>query len=100
MSKHFKMYVKIKDIICEKRIDLAYPIQGKEVAVISMFSDNIQYWIRKTLKVILSNEEVRLPEGVFMDRELNLSVGRKVITLLGIEYHQDEQVGRHYRDGY
>ena len=27
----------------EKRIDLVYPILGKEVAVVSVLSDNIQY---------------------------------------------------------
>ena len=30
------------------------------------------------------NEEVWLPEGVFMDRELNLYIRRNVITLLDI----------------
>ena len=43
MLKHFKMYIAITDIIGEKRIDLDYPIRGKEVAVVSVFSDNIQY---------------------------------------------------------
>ena len=33
----------IADIVSKKRIDLAYPIQGKEVSVLSVFSDNIQY---------------------------------------------------------
>ena len=42
MSKHFKMYITITDITGEKRIDLTYPIKGKEVAVVSVFSDNIQ----------------------------------------------------------
>ena len=41
------MYITIKDVIGEKRIDLAYPIKNfdssKEIAVITMFSDNIQY---------------------------------------------------------
>ena len=45
MLKHFKMYVTITDIIDKKRIDLTYPIKNfnKKVAVISIFSDNIQY---------------------------------------------------------
>ena len=43
MSKHFKMYIMITDTIGKKRIDLAYPIQGKEVAVVGVFSDNIRY---------------------------------------------------------
>ena len=33
----------IDNIKGEKRIDLTYPIKGKEVAVVSMFSDNIKY---------------------------------------------------------
>ena len=41
------MYITINDIIDEKRIDLYHPIQnfdsGKEVAVIRMLSDNVQY---------------------------------------------------------
>ena len=49
MSKHFKMYITIDDIKCEKRIDLSYPIHSlntrKEITVISPFSDNIQYEI-------------------------------------------------------
>ena len=40
------MYITINDIISEKRIDLSYPIRSsKEVAVIAMFSDNVQYEI-------------------------------------------------------
>ena len=44
--EHFKMYIMITDIVREKRIDLAYLMQGKEVAIISMFSDNVQYQIK------------------------------------------------------
>ena len=53
MSKHFKMYVTINSIIGEKRIDLAYPIQGKDVAIVSMFSDNIQFQIKKLMNILL-----------------------------------------------
>ena len=46
-----------------------------------MFSDNIQNQIKEPLKVLLiMNEERQLLEGVFMDRELNASIGRKLIT--------------------
>ena len=75
----------ITDVVGEKRIDLAYPIQSKEVATISMFSDNIQYWSKKPLRVLLPNEEKQLPEGVFTNRKLNLSVGRKVMMALDAE---------------
>ena len=37
------MYIMITDIIWKKKIDLAYLIQGKEVAIVSVFSDNIQH---------------------------------------------------------
>ena len=48
-----------------------------------MFSNNIQYQIRESLKVLLiTNEEKQLLEGVFTDRELNVSIGRKLITTL------------------
>ena len=49
-----------------------------------MFSDNVQYHIKKPLNVMLSNEEEQLLEGVFMDRKLNASIGRKVIVLLDV----------------
>ena len=37
------MYIMITDIVRKKRIDYTYPIWGKEFAIVSMFSDNIQY---------------------------------------------------------
>ena len=37
------MYITISDVIGERTIDLSYPIRGTEVAVVSVFSDNIQY---------------------------------------------------------
>ena len=43
------MYIMIGNIIGEKRIDLAYPIQGKKVAVVRVFSENIQYDIKNLL---------------------------------------------------
>ena len=57
------MYITIDDVIGEKMIDLSYPIQNfdfsKEVAVISMFSDNIQYKVTETfnLKLIDNSEK-------------------------------------------
>ena len=35
------MYITINDVIGEARIDLSYPIKGKDIAVVSMFSDNV-----------------------------------------------------------
>ena len=56
------MYVTIDDIIGEKTIDLSYPIQNfnssKEVAVISMFSHNIQYKVTETFNLkLIDNSE-------------------------------------------
>ena len=40
------MYITINDVIGSKRIDPSYPIHPrKEIAVITMFSDNVQYEI-------------------------------------------------------
>ena len=41
MMKHFKMYITTDNIIGEKTIDLDYRIRGKEVVVVSMFSNDI-----------------------------------------------------------
>ena len=54
------MYITINDIKGEKGIDLSYSIQnfdsttgcGKEVAVIGMLSDNVQYQILKLCSVM------------------------------------------------
>ena len=48
-----------------------------------MFSDNIQYWIKKPVKAMLiMNEGKELQKETFMGRELNAFVGRKMITTL------------------
>ena len=72
------MYIKINDIKGEKRIELSYTIQRKEVAVIMMFSSNIQYWIREPEKLLLvmMKEEKQLPKETFMASELSALVGR------------------------
>ena len=45
------MYIRINNVLGEKRIDLSYPIKNfdssKEVAVVCVFSDNIQYEFTK-----------------------------------------------------
>ena len=73
------MYITINDIIGEKRIDLSYPIKGKDVAVVSMLSDNVQYWLQGHLKVQLkSGKEIMLNKGVYMDKELNTLIGTEL----------------------
>ena len=54
------MYITINDVIGEKTIDLPYPIQNfdssKEVAVVRMLSDNIQYKVTKPLGLKLVDD--------------------------------------------
>ena len=70
------MYVTINDIIGEKRIDLSYPIKGKEIAVVSMFSNNVLYWLQGPIEVLLEmGKKIVLTKGVYMDKELNLLIG-------------------------
>ena len=61
------MYITINDVIGEKRIDLSYPIhsfkQRKEIVVVIMLSDNIQYKVVKPHTImdpILDNKK-RIP---------------------------------------
>ena len=47
------MHIMINNIIGEKRIDLSYPIRSnKEIAVISVFSDNIRSKVVKDRTII------------------------------------------------
>ena len=66
------MYITINGIIGEKTINLAYPIQGAESAVVIMLSNNVQYWLRGSIEVLLkTGKKIVLNKGVYMDRELN-----------------------------
>ena len=53
------MYITINDVKGSKTIDLSYSIWNfgfsKEIAVISMFSENTQYEMTKPLKLKLAN---------------------------------------------
>ena len=49
------MYIKINDVKREKRIDLSYPIKNfgfAEIAVVSLFSNNVQYQVLKLHSVM------------------------------------------------
>ena len=62
------MYITINDILGEKRIGLFYPIKGKDIAVISMLSDNLQYWLQGSVEVLLkTGKKIVLNKGVYMD---------------------------------
>ena len=63
------MYITINDIKGEKRIDLSYSIDSdKEIAVIIMLSDNIQYNILK-LRSVMDRKKM-ITSGTYASREL------------------------------
>ena len=80
------MYITINNIKGEKRIDLSYSIQnfesGKEIAVIRMLSNNVQYQILKLRAVMdpISDARKTIPSGTFASREL-LSMLQGIIEL-------------------
>ena len=70
------MYITVNDIIGEKTIDLSYPIQGKEVSVMAMLSNNVQYWLQGSIEVLLkTGKKIVLIKGVYTGRELNSLIG-------------------------
>ena len=89
------MYITINNIKGEKRIDLCYSIQnfdsGKEIAVIRMLSNNVQYEILKLRAVMdpISNSKKMIPSGTYEGREL-LSMPEGIIELN--QFEVDDQV--------
>ena len=70
------MYITVNGIIGEKTIDLSYPIKGAEIAVVSMLSNNVQYWLQGSIEVLLkTGKKIVLNEGVYTNRELNSLIG-------------------------
>ena len=80
------MYITINNVIGETRINLSYPIQSfdssKEIAVVSMLSDNIQYEIKEHLKLnLMGGEEKQILNGNYMLRELRaFAEGKFMLT--------------------
>ena len=81
------MYITINDVIGEKTIDLSYPIYPnarrgkakKEIAVVSMFSNNSQILVQKSMEVLLyTGKKIVLNEGVYMDKELDPLIGMEL----------------------
>ena len=70
------MYILINDVIGEKTIDLSYSIQNfnsiKEVAVIRILSDNVQYHLLKLRSVMdpISGTKKMIPSRTYAGREL------------------------------
>ena len=89
------MYITINYIKGEKRIDLSYSIQnfdsGKEIAVIRMLSDNVQYQLLKLRSVMdpISDTKKMIPSGTYAGREL-LSIVEGIIELN--QFEVDDQV--------
>ena len=89
------MYIIINNIKGEKRIDLSYSIQNfdsdKEITVIRMLSDNVQYEILKLRAVMdpISNTKKMILSGTYAGREL-LSMLEGIIKLN--QFEVDDQV--------
>ena len=86
------MYITINNIKGESRIDLSYSIHsGKEIAVIRMLSDNVQYQILKVRSVMdpISDTKKMVPNGTYASREL-ISILEGIIELNQFEI--DDQV--------
>ena len=85
----------INNIKGEKRIDLSYSIQnfdsGKEIAVIRMLSNNVQYQILKLRAVMdpISNAKKIIPNGTYAGRQL-LSIVEGMVELN--QFEVDHQV--------
>ena len=91
------MYITINDVIGEKRIDLSYPIHSnKEVAVITMLSDNIQYEIAKLRAIMdpISDTKKLIPSKTYPGREL-LSMLEGMVELN--KFLVDDQVSKKNR---
>ena len=71
------MYITINDIIGKKTVDLSYPIHPrKEIAVVSMLSDNVQYWLHGFIEVLLkTGKKIVFNKRVYTDKGLNSLIG-------------------------
>ena len=89
------MYITINNIKGEKRIDLSYSIQNfdsdKEITIIRMLSDNVQYQILKLRSVMdpISDTKKMIPSGTYSGREL-ISMLEGIIELN--QFEVDDQV--------
>ena len=88
------MYITINNIKGESRIDLSYSIQNfdsdKEIAVIRMLNDNVQYQILKVRSVMdpISDTKKMVPNGTYASREL-ISILEGIIELN--QFETDDQ---------
>ena len=71
------MYITINNIIGEKTIYLSYPIRNfdssKEIAVVRIFSNNIQYEITKPLGLkLVDGSEKQILNKAYTIREIDV----------------------------
>ena len=89
------MYITINNIKGEQRIDLSYSVQNfdsdKEITVIRMLSDNVQYEILKLRAVMdpISDTKKMIASGTYAGREL-ISMPEGIIELN--QFEADDQV--------
>ena len=74
------MYITINDVIGEKTIELSYLIYPeREIAVVSMFSNNSQILFQKSMEVLLyTGKKIVLNKGVYTDKELDSLIGTEL----------------------
>ena len=86
------MYITINNIKGEKRIDLSYSIDSdKEITVIIMLRDNIQYKVLKLRSVMDSDSKKLIPSGTYASREL-ISMLEGMVELN--QFEVDDQVAK------
>ena len=86
------MYITINNIKGEKRVDQSYSIHSdKEIAVIRMLSDNIQYKVLKLGSVMdpISDTKKTIPSGTYAGRQL-LSIVEGIVKLK--QFETDDEV--------
>ena len=91
------MYITINDVIGEKMIDLSYPIYPnagrgeakKEIAVVSMLSNNAQILLQKSMEVLLYMvKKIVLNKGVYTDKELDSLMGMELKSQMLVSHDE------------
>ena len=78
------MCITINDVIGEARIDLSYPNKGKEIVVVSMNSNNVQYWLQGPIEVLSkTGKKIVLNKEVYIDKELAAIIGQELKSRIG-----------------
>ena len=71
-----------------------------EVAVVSMFSNNVQYWLQGTIEMLLkTDKKIVLNKVVYMDKELNALIGLELKSQM-IDSRNDVLRRKNHKDGH